>query len=66
MRYLNDGIWTAKGSKSKKHCCGVLIVKTRGDGEEDLVYFEKAHECTDENEGEANVPTKVIVHEPDS
>lgn len=64
-RYLNDGAWTAWGSKSNKRCCGVLIVKKRGDGEEDLVYFEKDHECTDENEGEENVPTKVIVHVPD-
>ena len=63
-RYLNDGVWMAKSSK--EHCYGVLIVVKRGDGEEDMVYLDKDHVCTNKIEGEANVPTNVIVHQPDS
>jgi hypothetical protein len=63
-RYLNDGVWTAK--LSNERCGGTLIVITRGDGEEDMVYLEEDHVCTNENEGKASGPTTVIVHEPDN
>ena len=63
-RYLNDGVWTAK--LSTERCRGTLIVITRGDDEEDMVYLEEDHVCTNENEGKASGPTNVIVHEPDN
>lgn len=63
-RYLNDGVWTAK--LSNERCGGTLIVITRGDGEEDMVYLEEDHVCTNENDGKASGPTTVIVNEPDN
>jgi hypothetical protein len=59
-----DGIWMAK--LSNKHCCGTLIVKKRGDGEEDMVYLEKDHVCAVENKRKTIVQSQVIVHEPDN
>jgi hypothetical protein len=51
---------------SKEHCCGTLIVKKRGDGEEDMVYLEKDHVCTVESKGETMFQSQVIVHTPDN